>query len=323
MKPSHINKTQDVVVYHGNSQRPKIFKDHPEALKELGSWLGIPLKQDDHTFGMLVVGVKRQYYLTELRVRMLEDTAARLLPMFLWGLAQYQRDWLRRALAHEYREPVNRLYQLVEYLPMEQERLQAKALLRYQASIISNLNLLGEEGIKKATTIPDSVDLFKVLKEVTDTLHALYSNKEFTGVDQQPCYVKTSEEALYQILFNLLENACKFSLERHPIRISTAREGSMLRVEIWNRAFVPIPQRDRKRIFQPYQRGSEAPSAKGAGIGLAVVRRLCNALGMTCELSHPGTQENPEICFQLLMPIAESEKPERKELSDAQALLRR
>jgi hypothetical protein len=22
MKPSHINKTQDVVVYHGNSQRP-------------------------------------------------------------------------------------------------------------------------------------------------------------------------------------------------------------------------------------------------------------------------------------------------------------
>jgi hypothetical protein len=24
MKPSHINKTQDVVVYHGNSQRPNL-----------------------------------------------------------------------------------------------------------------------------------------------------------------------------------------------------------------------------------------------------------------------------------------------------------
>jgi hypothetical protein len=35
MKPSHINKTQDVVVYHGNSQRPKIITSYPANLNPL------------------------------------------------------------------------------------------------------------------------------------------------------------------------------------------------------------------------------------------------------------------------------------------------
>lgn len=271
----------------------------PGALKDLGSCLGVPLKQGERTFAMLAICVKRAHYFTEARVKVLEETAVRLLPMFLWGLAQAQRDWLRRALAHEYHEPVNRLHQLIEGLPTDPERKQARALLRYQSAIIKNLSLLGEEGVSCNAT-PSIVDLSSVVHAIMEVLQALYPDIHFEGLPELgDLAVYTSEEGLYQVLFNLFDNACKFRHDDTAVQLAARREADMLVMQIRNRVSRPIPDRDLERIWHPYERGSDPTNAKGAGVGLAVVRRLCRSLQIHCELSQRGPSEEPEVCFTL------------------------
>jgi len=73
------------------SEKAKIkvaFKDHPQVLDNVGSWLGIPLKQGISVFGIMVICVTRRHYFTPPRVKGFENTAARLMPVLLWGLAQ-------------------------------------------------------------------------------------------------------------------------------------------------------------------------------------------------------------------------------------------
>ena len=275
----------------------------PGALKDLGSCLGVPLKQGERTFAMLAICVKRAQYFTEARVKVLEETAVRLLPMFLWGLAQAQRDWLRRALAHEYHEPVNRLKRLLEELPTDPERKQAKALLRYQSAIIKNLSLLGEEGVSCNAT-PSIVDLRNVVHPIMEVLQALYPDIHFEGLPELgDLAVYTSEEGLYQVLFNLFDNACKFRHDDTTVQLAARREADMVVIQIRNRVSGPIPDRDLERIWHPYERGSDPTNAKGAGVGLAVVRRLCRSLQIHCELSQRGPAEEPEVCFALNIPL--------------------
>ncbi len=273
--------------------------------KEVKGFLGIPLKQGDNTFGVLVITATRENYFTEARVRRLENTAARLTPMLLWDLAQAQRDWLRRALAHEYRVPVNRLRALLKKLPVEQQR-EAEGLLCYQEAITKNLKYLGDESIsieEKAST-----PLSETLTSVGNTLEYLYPGRILIEVNNfGPLYVGVSGDILYQILFNLLENAYKFTEKGKEIRLVGEDIDNQFSLEIWNHSVKPISLQDQPKIFKAYQRAQDAPVAKGAGIGLAIVKKLCGIAKLSCELTEAGSMAKPDICFTLKLPFASTQ----------------
>ena len=87
-------------------------------------------------------------------------------------------------------------------------------------------------------------------------------------------------EALLNGLFtNLLMNALKYSPRAGAeIAIGAARDGHEWR--IWIDSEGPtIPAADRERIFEPYQRGTGERRARGAGLGLAICRRIVERHG--------------------------------------------
>jgi two-component system sensor histidine kinase KdpD len=80
-------------------------------------------------------------------------------------------------------------------------------------------------------------------------------------------------------LVNLIENADKYSPNGEPIELGVERHGAELRFSVGDRGPGVLPA-ERERIFEPFYRApGAAPDVGGAGLGLAIARRLAMEQG--------------------------------------------
>jgi signal transduction histidine kinase len=108
-------------------------------------------------------------------------------------------------------------------------------------------------------------------------------------IPQENIPVKGDEEALAQALWNLFDNAVKYSSEGQKICVKVGA-GNPVTIKVKDRGF-GIPASERSRIFSKFVRGSNsrAHGVKGTGIGLAVVKHIVDAHGGEIEVeSEPG-----------------------------------
>jgi signal transduction histidine kinase len=94
--------------------------------------------------------------------------------------------------------------------------------------------------------------------------------------------VQYDRDALLQVLFNLVDNAIKYSrhAQKKEITVSCRREKDGLVLSVADRG-PGVPPRHIRRIFQPFYRAENelTRSSKGTGIGLALVRSLVERMG--------------------------------------------
>jgi two-component system phosphate regulon sensor histidine kinase PhoR len=98
------------------------------------------------------------------------------------------------------------------------------------------------------------------------------------------------EEAVAQILDNLVDNALKYTPEGGRIRVRWAAEEEQVLLEVADTG-IGIPERDLPRIFERFYRVDKARSRElgGTGLGLAIVKHLVQALhGSVRASSTPG-----------------------------------
>ncbi len=105
-----------------------------------------------------------------------------------------------------------------------------------------------------------------------------------------------------RILTNLLGNAAHHTPSASPVELSVRREGTTLAFAVADRGPGVAPaQRD--RIFEPFYRPAGAPAdGGGAGLGLAIARRLAELQGGTVEYA---SREGGGSIFTLRLPAAE------------------
>jgi signal transduction histidine kinase len=114
--------------------------------------------------------------------------------------------------------------------------------------------------------------------------------------------VAADAEALTRALWNLLDNAAKYSSKGTPVRVSVRRADQQVLVDVADHG-IGIARADRDRIFQKFVRGAEAgrTAARGLGIGLALVKQIVEAHGGTVRVaSEPGQGST----FTLALPAA-------------------
>jgi signal transduction histidine kinase len=94
--------------------------------------------------------------------------------------------------------------------------------------------------------------------------------------------VKTNISAIEQILFNLVDNACKYAVSAEDKRIHLSLESlageARIRIEDHGPGIAPEM---RRRLFHSFSKTAKeaAHSAPGVGLGLALSRRLARDLG--------------------------------------------
>jgi len=101
------------------------------------------------------------------------------------------------------------------------------------------------------------------------------------------------EAALEQILFNLVDNACKYARKAkdREIIVAAAPRGDQVELTVADHG-PGIPRALRGRLFEPFSKSAEeaARTAPGVGLGLALSRRLAKAMGGDLRLGETGSK---------------------------------
>lgn len=108
---------------------------------------------------------------------------------------------------------------------------------------------------------------------------------------------------LRQIVQNLISNAIRYTA-KGGVLIGARRKGQMIAIEIWDTG-PGIPEDKRDFIFEEFRRlGQDLPDApKGAGLGLAIVRRIARLLGHRIEVV---SEVGKGSCFAIELPACAS-----------------
>jgi two-component system phosphate regulon sensor histidine kinase PhoR len=108
---------------------------------------------------------------------------------------------------------------------------------------------------------------------------SLAMSLDFGPLDDETL-VRADEEAVRQILDNLIDNAIKYTPEGGRVRVSCHVTGDGVSVEVADTG-IGIPRDDLPRVFERFYRVDKARSRElgGTGLGLAIVKHLVQSIG--------------------------------------------
>lgn len=115
--------------------------------------------------------------------------------------------------------------------------------------------------------------------------------------------VRADCEALGRAVWNLLDNAVKYSPDRKTVRVNVSQGDSRVTIAVRDQG-IGIAPAEREAIFRKFVRGasSDGHGAKGTGIGLAMVKHIVEAhrgeVRVESEVGRGST-------FTILLPVEE------------------
>ena len=112
--------------------------------------------------------------------------------------------------------------------------------------------------------------------------------------------IHADPEALGRAIWNLLDNAEKYSPECTTIPVDVEREGAGIAIRVQDHG-LGIPATEQREILRKFVRGTaaDATGIKGTGIGLAMVKHIVDAHGGSLRLeSAPGEGST----FSIVLP---------------------
>jgi two-component system sensor histidine kinase KdpD len=111
--------------------------------------------------------------------------------------------------------------------------------------------------------------------------------------------VKIDEVLFEQAIFNLLDNAAKYSARGSTIQINGRRDGDSVVLEIVDEG-VGIPASDVERIFDKFYRVQKGDQVRpGTGLGLAIARGFIGAMHGTISASNRTDRSGAVLTIRL------------------------
>ncbi|MFY0570317.1 sensor histidine kinase [Archangium lansingense] len=219
------------------------------------------------------------------------------------------------AVTHELRTPLTTFRMYAEMLAEgmvtdEAQRRGYYETLRRESDRLAHLveNVLAYARLERKRT-PRGVEPVELGALLRDNLHRGEERAREAGMQLvleledalEAARVLVEPSAAEQVLFNLIDNACKYARGAEDPRIHVRAERRGSRVAILVSDHGPgISRTDARNLFEPFSKSSEraAESAPGVGLGLALSRRLARAMGG--ELRFEGAR-GPGAVFSFLL----------------------
>ena len=132
------------------------------------------------------------------------------------------------------------------------------------------------------------VDVLAVLEEVLRMIDLVAKEKgaELTYLAEDGCIVRSTPDEVYQVIYNLVDNAVKYSFGG-DVAVHLTREDETVVLSVSDNG-PGIPEQDIGRIFERFYRVDKARSraAGGTGLGLAIVRDTVRRRGGSVEAAN-------------------------------------
>jgi signal transduction histidine kinase len=199
-----------------------------------------------------------------------------------------QRRDLMTAVSHDLRTPLASLRAMVEAiddgvvedLPSLRRYLaQMRRSVGQLAGMVDDLFELAQVDGGAIAAETERVRLGDLVRSAVDAAepHAeakgLRLQADLNGADDSPCSPRMA-----RVLQDLLVNAIRHTPPDGTVRIEARRGHRELEVAVEDSG-EGIDPRDLERVFEPFFRADRARSGDGAGLGLALARRIVEALG--------------------------------------------
>ena len=170
------------------------------------------------------------------------------------------------------------------------------------------LNNLNTKGILLDKT---DFDLNQMIRNTAASFEGVCRKKNIAievVLTEEIMYVNADMEKIQQVLYNLLDNAIKFSHHNSVIKIETSEKKNKIFVSVADRG-IGIPKEDLKLIWDRFYKSdySRGKDKKGTGLGLSIVKEIINAHGENINvISTEGA--GSEFVFSLPMSKKKNEK---------------
>ena len=181
----------------------------------------------------------------------------------------------------------------------------AKYLRTIKTSAVHVQSLLNDASLlarleKTGVTLPvEQVDIAALVSEVVDLFRdqAKIRRIEIVTVKASAALVKGNKTAVRQVLVNLLSNAVKYNNDGGNICIYFNGMNNWIDISVKDDGG-GIPHNELSRIFEKFYRVAGNENAKGAGLGLYIVKLLTEAMGgKVTVVSNPGSGSTFTVSF--------------------------
>jgi two-component system OmpR family sensor kinase len=231
------------------------------------------------------------------------------------------------AVLHEYEEEHRRFIHRLDHelknplmsLQASLENLQAASDLEARDKAESNIQRALERlahllrDLRKLSDLEESllecelVDIPELLAEILEVARAVPGREErqinliVTQVPTPPPPVLGDRDLLGLSLYNLLDNALKFTVQNEAIEVRVRDNGRAVVIEVADSG-PGIHPKEQHRVFEELYRGENARSIEGSGLGLALVKRIVALHAGELTLRSRQDEQHGAI-FSIRLPV--------------------
>lgn len=204
---------------------------------------------------------------------------------------EYMRSSFLANVAHDLRTPMTSISGFIDgilsgAIPQEQQNYYLGVIgqeIRRLSRLVSNLLDISrmEAGNRKFEKNP--FDICETARIILLTFEAKIDakklNVEFDAPDNR-LYVYSDKDAVYQVLYNLCDNAVKFSKDGGIYRITIKDIGEKVSVSVFDEG-IGISKEDLPNVFDRFYKSdkSRGLDRTGVGLGLYIVKTIMDNLG--------------------------------------------
>jgi PAS domain S-box-containing protein len=222
-------------------------------------------------------------------------------------------------MSHELRTPLNSIIGFSDMLSeqvygeLNQKQLRAVGNIsssgKHLLNLINGILDLSKIEANKMELNYTEFELAAKLDLIRNILSPVAEKKNIDieiDMDSKLTRICADEDKFTRIMYNLVDNAIKFSYENSPVKIGARKKGNMVEITVKD-AGIGIKAEDQHKLFKPFSQINSFSSRKfqGTGLGLSLVKKIVNLHGGYVWFR---SEEGEGSTFAFVIPIASKAK---------------